>query len=63
MYVIWHTSSAPHRLQALTVLGYVVRRQPAWLYRLTQHAAMKELVRVLKVSWASWFRYLVSVLV
>ncbi len=36
------------RLHALTVLGYVVRRQPAWLYRLTQHSAMRELVRALR---------------
>lgn len=37
------------RLTALSVLGYVIRKQPPWLYRLTHNALMKEVVKVLKV--------------
>lgn len=33
----------------LEVLGYVVRKQPVWLYRIAQHPLMKDLIRVLKV--------------
>lgn len=42
-------SGGKSRLQGLTLLGYVVRRQPPWLYKLTQHTLMKELIKVLKV--------------
>lgn len=35
---------------ALSLLGYVVRKQPAWLYRVTQHATMKELIKALKTE-------------
>jgi tuberous sclerosis protein 1 len=38
------------RLNALSVLGYVIRKQPPWLYRLTHNALMKELVKVLKTE-------------
>ena len=34
----------------LDVLGYVVRKQPSWLYRITQHSLMKELIKVLKTE-------------
>ena len=30
------------------MLGFVVRKQPPWLYRMTQHPLMKELLKVLK---------------
>lgn len=30
------------------MLGFVVRKQPSWLYRMTQHNIMKELLKVLK---------------
>lgn len=37
------------KLQALTVLGHVLRRQPAWLYKITQHQLLKDLLKLLKV--------------
>jgi hypothetical protein len=37
------------RLSGLTVLGYVIRKQPSWLYKLTQHNLIKELLKILKV--------------
>ena len=37
------------RLNGLTVLGYVIRKQPSWLYKLTQHGLIKELLKILKV--------------
>ena len=30
------------------MLGFIVRKQPSWLYRMTQHSLMKELLKVLK---------------
>lgn len=36
------------RAKALQVLGFVVRKQPSWLYKMTQHSLMKELIKVLK---------------
>ena len=38
------------RATALAMLGYVVRKQPSWLYKVAQHSLMKELIKVLKVS-------------
>ena len=38
------------RLNGLTVLGYVIRKQPSWLYKLTQHILMKELLKILKTE-------------
>ena len=36
------------RLNGLSVLGYIIRKQPAWLYKITQHSLTKELFKVLK---------------
>jgi len=38
-----------NRLQALTLLGHVVKRQPTWLIKITNHHLLKELIRLLKV--------------
>lgn len=38
------------KLQALTVLGHVLRKQPAWLYRITQHQLLKDLLKLLKTE-------------
>lgn len=38
-----------NRLQALTLLGHVVKRQPTWLFKITSHYLMKELIKLLKV--------------
>ena len=36
------------RQTALSLLGYIVRKQPSWIYKITQHSLMKELMKVLK---------------
>lgn len=38
-----------HRLQALTLLGHIVKRQPTWLIKITNHFLLKELIKLLKV--------------
>lgn len=38
-----------NRLQALTLLGHVVKRQPTWLIKITNHYLLKELIKLLKV--------------
>lgn len=38
------------KLQALTLLGHVVRRQPTWLYKVTQHPLLRDLLKLLKVE-------------
>ncbi|XP_059093327.1 hamartin-like isoform X1 [Tigriopus californicus] len=40
--------SGSSRLHGLSILGYIVRKQPPWLYKVTQHAVMKEIIRILK---------------
>lgn len=39
------------RVQALTLLGHVARRQPTWLHKLASHALFRELLKLLKVSY------------
>ena len=36
------------RQTPLSLLGYIVRKQPSWIYKITQHSLMKELLKVLK---------------
>ncbi|KAG7189794.1 hypothetical protein KM043_017455 [Ampulex compressa] len=38
------------RIQALTLLGHVARRQPTWLYKLASHALFRDLLKLLKVE-------------
>lgn len=38
------------RLNILNLLGYVVVRQPTWLYKIAQHGLFKELLRILKTE-------------
>lgn len=40
----------PSKLQALTLLGHIVRRNPAWIYKIAQHALLKDLLKLLKVE-------------
>lgn len=37
------------RLPALTLLGHIVKRQPTWLIKITNHVLLKELIKLLKV--------------
>ena len=41
----------PQKLQALTLLGHVVRRHPTWLYKISHHSLLKDLIRLLKVCY------------
>lgn len=36
------------RLQVLTLLGYIVRKQPSWLHIITQHTILNNIMRLLK---------------
>ncbi|KAL6435574.1 hypothetical protein ACFW04_005493 [Cataglyphis niger] len=38
------------RIQALTLLGHIARRQPTWLYKLANHALFRDLLKLLKVE-------------
>lgn len=38
------------RLNILTLLGHVVYRQPTWLYKISQHPLLKEVLRILKTE-------------
>lgn len=38
------------RANAFEVLGYVIRKQPSWLYNIPQHSVMKQWIRVLKTE-------------
>uniref|UniRef100_T1HA06 Uncharacterized protein n=1 Tax=Rhodnius prolixus TaxID=13249 RepID=T1HA06_RHOPR len=40
----------PLKLQALTLLGHVVRKNPTWLYKIANHPLLKELLRLLKTE-------------
>ncbi|XP_017775140.1 PREDICTED: hamartin isoform X2 [Nicrophorus vespilloides] len=41
-------SKTETKIQALTLLGYMVDKQPTWLYKITQHALFKEVLKLLK---------------
>ncbi|KAK7868192.1 hypothetical protein R5R35_003057 [Gryllus longicercus] len=47
---ITDTLKGPLKLQALTLLGHIVRRRPTWVYKITQHQIMKELLKLLKAE-------------
>lgn len=40
----------PSKLQALSLLGHIVRRNPAWIYKIAQHTLLKDLLKLLKVE-------------
>lgn len=42
--------SGTSKMQALTLLGHVVHKQPSWLYKISQHALLHSLIRVLKTD-------------
>lgn len=41
--------SSKQKIQALTLLGLIARRQPTWLYKLASHALFRDLLKLLKV--------------
>jgi tuberous sclerosis protein 1 len=42
------SSKTDVKVQALTLLGHIVRNQPTWLYRLSEHHLLKDLLKLLK---------------
>ncbi|GJQ87097.1 putative hamartin protein [Trypoxylus dichotomus] len=38
------------KIQGLSLLGYIVRIQPAWMYKITNHSLMKDLLKLLKTE-------------
>ncbi|XP_053994327.1 hamartin [Hylaeus volcanicus] len=42
--------SSSQRIQTLTLLGHIVRRQPTWLYKLAGHALFRDLLKLLKME-------------
>ena len=38
------------RANAFEVLGYIIRKQPSWLYNIPQHSVMKQWIKVLKTE-------------
>lgn len=39
------------KVQALTLLGHVLRKQPTWIYKITEHHLLKDILRLLKVMF------------
>lgn len=37
------------KVQALTLLGHILRKEPPWLYKITEHHLLKDLLKLLKV--------------
>ncbi|KZC04801.1 PREDICTED: hamartin [Dufourea novaeangliae] len=42
--------SSSQRIQTLTLLGHIARRQPTWLYKLASHALFRDLLKLLKTE-------------
>lgn len=42
--------SSSQRIQTLTLLGHIARRQPTWLYKLASHVLFRDLLKLLKVE-------------
>ncbi|CAH2316095.1 hamartin isoform X1 [Pelobates cultripes] len=45
-----YLSKAPTRLQTLSLLGHVVRRQPSWNHKLSQATVLQSLLKCLKID-------------
>ncbi|XP_012138011.1 tuberous sclerosis 1 protein hamartin [Megachile rotundata] len=44
------SGSNSQRIQTLTLLGHIARRQPTWLYKLTSHTLFRDLLKLLKME-------------
>ncbi|XP_043585583.1 hamartin isoform X4 [Bombus pyrosoma] len=44
------SGSSSQRIQTLTLLGHIARRQPTWLYKLASHTLFRDLLRLLKME-------------
>ncbi|EFN78695.1 hamartin [Harpegnathos saltator] len=48
--ILSKTGNCGQRIQALTLLSHIARRQPTWLYKLASHALFRDLLKLLKVE-------------
>lgn len=48
---IGKSSKTDVKVQALTLLGHIVRSQPTWLYKLAEHHLLRDVLKLLKVSF------------
>ncbi|XP_029163759.1 hamartin [Nylanderia fulva] len=48
--ILSKSGNSGQRIQALTLLGHIARRQPTWLYKLASHALFRDLLKLLKVE-------------
>lgn len=55
--VLSKPGNSGQRIQALTLLGHVARRQPTWLYKLASHALFRDLLKLLKVTYLFFFPF------
>lgn len=44
------SGSSSQRIQTLTLLGHIARRQPTWLYKLASHTLFRDLLKLLKME-------------
>ncbi|XP_039310826.1 hamartin isoform X2 [Solenopsis invicta] len=47
--ILSKSGNSTQRVQALTLLGHIARRQPTWLYKLASHALFRDLLKLLKI--------------
>ncbi|KAB0797056.1 hypothetical protein PPYR_11117 [Photinus pyralis] len=43
-------SKSEQKVQALTLLGHILRKEPFWLYKITEHHLLKDLLKLLKTE-------------
>ncbi|KAK9300882.1 hypothetical protein QLX08_006587 [Tetragonisca angustula] len=44
------SGSSSQKIQTLTLLGHIARRQPTWLYKLASHTLFRDLLKLLKME-------------
>lgn len=49
--ILSKTGNCGQRIQALTLLSHIARRQPTWLYKLGSHPLFRDLLKLLKVTF------------
>lgn len=59
--VLSKSGNSGQRIQALTLLGHIARRQPTWLYKLASHALFRDLLKLLKVIKSFFFSLLIYI--
>lgn len=41
---------SPHRNQAITLFGHIVKKHPSWLHKVAAHPLFRDILKLLKVS-------------